>query len=229
MTIEPIEEPKKPEAFSPEEIYGRQFGKSLVGGYRIAEVDDYLDQLVLVFKGLNAEIERLNGEVGDLRARLEESRTTEESLRNALSSSQRLADEVIENARREADLIVREAELQRARAVQEASQLPAKVSLEVQALERQRDRLRGDLAAVIETHRRLLDMAYPEMLNRIPVTFFDVGPAEPSLVDGPLNEETPVPEEGINHLDASDAPIEASGIEDDPTIPRMWGDEGDPR
>ncbi len=81
----------------------------------------------------------------------------ERSLQDTLVTTQRLVEEMKMAAKREADLIVREAELRGDKAVEAARSEEAKLRVEIQALRR----LRRQSAEEVALHARALPAAAP--------------------------------------------------------------------
>ena len=77
-------------------------------------------------------------------------------LHETLVTTQRLAEEMKENARREATLLIREAELQGDKFLEEARAEEAKIKAEVLALKRTRRQLAEGLSVTLDMYRRLL-------------------------------------------------------------------------
>lgn len=134
---------------TPSDMYSQEFGRAAVGGYKPKEVDAFLERVADV-------VERLNQRVVQLKGQQEESRRMEETLRNALVTSQQLGENIIDSAKREADAIIAAAKAQKERATLEADKLPQSLGLEIVRLREQRDRLRGEIQAILAAHAELL-------------------------------------------------------------------------
>ena len=80
-----------------------------VRGFNRAEVSSFLEEAAADFEQAVRQAERARQEVGSLQAQLEEHHQREATLRETLSTAQRVSSEVRETAKREAELIVREA------------------------------------------------------------------------------------------------------------------------
>lgn len=143
-------------AITPSDLYNTEFKNALVGGYDKDEVDEYLERVADVMESLITQVRDLKVEVEEQKNRADAVKDMENTLRNALVSSQKFGDDIAEAARREADALLAEARLARARAEQEATVLPEQLQREVNRLETQRDRLRMDLRAVLAAHEALL-------------------------------------------------------------------------
>ena len=80
----------------------------------------------------------------------------ERSLQDTLVTTQRLVEEMKMAAKREADLIVREAELRGDKAVEAARSEEAKLRVEIQALRRLRRQAAEEVASTLDRYQRLL-------------------------------------------------------------------------
>jgi cell division initiation protein len=104
---------------TPLDIHNREF-RRVLRGYSEDEVDEFLDEVVRDYELVLKERDRLKQELDDSQRRLEQYRQMEDSLQKALLMAQKTAEEVIENARKEAEVIVREAQLTAERLLDEA-------------------------------------------------------------------------------------------------------------
>jgi len=80
----------------------------------------------------------------------------EKSLQDVLQTTHRLAEEMKAGARREAELVVREAELRGEKLMEEARAEEARIRLEIHDLKRQRRHLVEDVAATVARYQRLV-------------------------------------------------------------------------
>lgn len=141
---------------SPSDLYNTAFKNALVGGYDKDEVDEYLERVADSMEALINRVRSLKEELEAQRAKVEEVRDMENTLRNALVTSQKFGENIEESARRQADAVVQEAEAQRERLLLESRRLPEELQREINSLRAERDRLRTDLRAVLAAHSALL-------------------------------------------------------------------------
>jgi cell division initiation protein len=144
-------------AITPSDLYNAEFRSSLVGGYDKNQVDAFLERVADVFESLVKRVRELKDQAEDQKAQIESYRQMETSLRDALVTAQRFSEDVLDSARRQADALVEEARLVKERAQVEASELVGALREEIDALRCERNRLRSDLGAMLDTHRALLD------------------------------------------------------------------------
>lgn len=141
---------------SPSDLYNTAFKSALVGGYDKDEVDEYLERAADAMEALINRVRTLKEELESQRAKVEEVRDMEATLRNALVTSQKFGENIEESARRQADAVIQEAEAQRETLLLEARRLPDELQREINELRAERDRLRTDLRAVLAAHSALL-------------------------------------------------------------------------
>jgi len=219
---------------SPSDLLSREFKRAAVGGYNTNDVDDFLERVADAFEQLIQQVRSLKEEIEQQRERLDEYRQMEASLRNALVSTQKFGEDLIESAKREAHLLLEEARMKRTQAQIEASKVPVALSQDILILEQQRHRLRVEMMAILETHRNLLDSLIPLDEMRRPAGIFEVAQPAPAplevsgLAEGfsTLQENTapvvqPAPPDGQDLGVAPDAretepvPVSASDLEID--------------
>jgi len=102
----------------------------------------------------NAELKR---KTEQLEQTVEKYRDIESSLRGALVSSQKMGENMVASAKLQADALLEEARLARARAMFSMEKLPDALRVEIQRLSDARERLRDDLAALLQSHEALVE------------------------------------------------------------------------
>lgn len=95
---------------TPQEIQEKTFTKAVFGGYDMASVDDYLEEISGDFAALGKENAILKGKIKVLVEKVEEYRSTEDAMRMALLTAQKTRDEIIADANSKKDKIMTEAE-----------------------------------------------------------------------------------------------------------------------
>ena len=76
---------------TPQEVSGRAFSKAAFGGYNMAMVDEFLDEVTDDYTALYKENAALKAKLKVLVDKVEEYRATEDSMRAALLTAQRMA------------------------------------------------------------------------------------------------------------------------------------------
>lgn len=95
---------------TPQEVSERAFPKASFGGYNMAQVDEFLDLLTGDYTALYNENAVLKNKMKVLVEKVEEYRSTEEAMRKALMTAQRMADDLVQEAEKKRDAILAEAE-----------------------------------------------------------------------------------------------------------------------
>jgi cell division initiation protein len=142
---------------TPLDIHNQEF-RVVLRGYSQDEVDDFLDRVVADFEALLKQNAEFKEELDDLRERVEQYRQLETTLHNALVVAQGTAEEVKENARKEAQLIIREAEDEAVRRTRGGEarlrELDAQVAQAHREAQAFRAQVRSQLEAQLEIVRR---------------------------------------------------------------------------
>ena len=95
---------------TPQEVSEHAFAKASFGGYNMAMVDEFLDLLTADYSALYNENAVLKSKMKVLVDKVEEYRSTEEAMRKALMTAQRMADELVREAEQKKADMLREAE-----------------------------------------------------------------------------------------------------------------------
>jgi cell division initiation protein len=95
---------------TPQEVSEHGFSKASFGGYNMAMVDEFLDQLTEDYTALYKENASLKAKMKVLADSLEEYRATEKGMRRALLAAQQAADEMVKEAESRKGELLRDAE-----------------------------------------------------------------------------------------------------------------------
>ncbi len=145
---------------SPLEITQREFGRRF-RGYDPEEVHTFLEQIADEMTRLLQEASDRAGQVQRVETQVRVHQEREDTLRNTLVSAQKMTEEMKGNAKREADLILKEAELKAERLLEQAHRKLAQVQAEIAEMVRQRELFIAKLRGFIKSHLEWLE-AQPE-------------------------------------------------------------------
>jgi len=95
---------------TPQEISEKGFVKAVFGGYDMAGVDDFLEAVSADYNALYKENAILKGKLKVLVEKVEEYRSTEDAMRMALLTAQRMGEEITVEANRTKDEMLQKAE-----------------------------------------------------------------------------------------------------------------------
>jgi len=97
---------------TPQEITEKVFVKAVFGGYDMTGVDDFLESVTADYTALYKENAILKGKLKVLVEKVEEYRTTEDAMRMALLTAQRMGEEITIEANKKKDEVLRSAEME---------------------------------------------------------------------------------------------------------------------
>jgi len=142
---------------TPLDIQQQQF-KIRFRGFDIREVDAFLEQMADAFEmlqkgklGLSEEARRLSLEIQGYKKR-------EETFKRALLNSQKVLDQMKDNARKSAELIIAESEVKAEKLLNKAHNRLAQLHEDIAELKRQRTQIEVQISSIIEAHSRLLEI-----------------------------------------------------------------------
>ena len=95
---------------TPQEVSTHAFTKATLGGYNMAMVDEFLDELTDDYTALYKENAALKAKLKVLVEKVEEYRSTEDAMRATLLTAQKMADSIVHDAEAKRDQILAQAE-----------------------------------------------------------------------------------------------------------------------
>lgn len=162
---------------TPQEVSTHAFSKAVMGGYNMAMVDEFLDELTDDYTALYKENAALKAKLKVLVEKVEDYRATEDSMRATLLTAQKMADSIVHEAEAKRDEILSQAE----------SSAREKIGQLRQEVETAEERLRQgqmDLAKFISAARELCDreLKFLEQLPTLPVEA-EIPPSQPETAE----------------------------------------------
>jgi cell division initiation protein len=154
---------------SPLDIQRQTFSRTLKG-YNTEDVRAYLQLIAEEIERLVRDVDRLSRENGMLREELDEHNARERILKDTLLSAQKVSEDVKANAAKEAELIVKDAELLSERLTSQAMSRLADLERTIQDLKMERKMARNKLQTTIDTIQQLLMLDVEQEANEMPIT-----------------------------------------------------------
>jgi len=154
---------------TPLEIQKQLFARKFKG-FDPNEVRAYLQLVAEEIEILLLSVDRLTRENAMLRDDLEDHNQRERILKDTLLSAKKVSEEVKSNARKEAELIVKDAELLSDRLVSQAMSRVADLERTIQDLKVERRAARNKLSATLDTIQQLLMLDAEQEANELPIT-----------------------------------------------------------
>ena len=157
------------QSLTPLEIQKQTFSRALKG-YNVDEVRGYLNLVAEEIEGLLRDVDRLTRENAMLREDLDDHSQRERILKDTLLSAQKVSEDVKANARKEAELIVKDAELLAERVVAQAMMRMSDIERAIQDLKIERISARNKLQATLDTVQQMVQLDAEEESGEQPIT-----------------------------------------------------------
>lgn len=141
---------------TPLDIRQRRFKRSL-RGFSVHEVEAFLELVAGEFEELVRENIALKEDQKRAQQRLEQYHEREHTLQETMVTAQRISDDLKAAAKKEAELVLAEAEHQAEKIVQTAHQKLVQVVADINELKRQRIQFESQVRAALDSHAKLLD------------------------------------------------------------------------
>jgi cell division initiation protein len=125
-------------------------------GYDPHEVDAFLDDVAEDYESVLKETALLREQMAAIEERSRGVNEREKSLQETLVTTQRLAEEMKAAGRREAELIVREAELRAEKVLEAVRGEEARIRTEIHVLRRMRRQVFEEMTSTLQRYQRLV-------------------------------------------------------------------------
>ncbi len=132
-------------------------------GYDREEVNRFLEEVAQTVEALNRDNTALRDRLAMTEQQVAELKRTEATLSNTLVSAQSLAEEVKRSAQRDADLIIKEAELKAGELIRQARAELGETQRDLSQLQKQRLLMIERMRATLHTFERMLDVETSEI------------------------------------------------------------------
>jgi len=162
---------------TPLDIHHKEFGHAL-RGYNEAEVDAFLDQVADELERLFKENIDLSERIEGLEDKVRSYQDMERTLHNTLVSAQKSADEMMQKAHREAEAVLKDAEVKAKEVIHSALTNKQKATADLGRIKQAEEEFRGQFKMLLERHLRTL--------AEVPL------PSDVTLMMGQAGEETVV-------------------------------------
>lgn len=141
---------------TPLEIENKTFNKQLVNGYSTEEVHDFMTTLLRDYEKIYKENIEYKDKIAVLNQGIQHYKAIEDTLQNALIVAQGTADSVKQNAKAEADNIVKEAEINAMKAVEDINQRVVEKQLQLDEAKKQFDIYKAKMEALLISQLEIL-------------------------------------------------------------------------
>lgn len=154
---------------SPLEVQKQSFPRTM-RGYSREEVRAYLHMVAEEMEELLRQVELLGRENKLLREEIGEHNQRERILKDTLLSAQRVSEELKANAEKEAELIIKDAELLSEKMISQAMARVGELETVIQELKIERKAARNKVRTVLETFQQMLELDVEQEAQEYPIT-----------------------------------------------------------
>ena len=148
---------------TPLDIENKKFGKQMMNGYSVEEVDDFLDDLTVDYGKNYKEISELKAKVEELNASLTHYKTIEATLQNTLLMAQETSEEVKNVAKQKAEQIINDAKASSEKRVNELNQEIIQKQKDLEDIKKQFDIYKAKMESLLISQLELLKEVNKEM------------------------------------------------------------------
>ena len=139
------------------DIDNKRFGRTF-RGYDPREVDAFLQEVSEEMGDLSDGRQRLQESVARLENLLDEHKQREQTLRDTLMTTQKMIDQLKANARKEAQLIIDEAQARAEDMLNQSHLRLAQIHDDIVELKRQRTQFEVKLKSLLDAHQKMLEL-----------------------------------------------------------------------
>ncbi len=143
-------------ALSPLDIHNKEFSRSMFRGYDEDEVNEFLEQVLKDYENVLEEKKTLENSLKQSTEQVSHFNTIETTLQKSILTAQEAAEDVRRNSMKEAKLIIKEAEKNADRIVNEALSRAQKIAVEIEDLKKQSKVFRNRFKMLIEAQLDLV-------------------------------------------------------------------------
>ncbi len=148
-------------ALTPLDIQQQQF-KVTFRGFDVREVDTFLEQMADAVEALQLDNRRQTEDIQRLKREIQGFQKREETFKQAMLNSQKILEQMKENARKTGELAIAEAEVKAERILNKAHNRLAQLHEDIAELKRQRMQIEVQIRSTLEAHTKLLEMGQEE-------------------------------------------------------------------
>jgi len=142
---------------TPIDISGHRFAKRM-RGYDSEEVRSFLNLVSTEFEKVIIESNTLKERLAQIEASVVDFKERERILKETLTTAQKLAEDIKEEARKEANLRIQEAELKGTQLIDQAARKAGELEGTIQTLRIERTAFEQRIRSAVEQHIKVLDM-----------------------------------------------------------------------
>lgn len=141
---------------TPLDIENKRFSKKL-NGYSVDEVDDFLDEVTVEYERLYRENAEYKEQLEQGKTDLEQYKTVEQTLRDTLVMAQTTAEEVKNAAQKQADQIIRDAQSEARRSVDDLNREQLEITRKTEEMKKNFEVYKAKMQALLISQLEMLE------------------------------------------------------------------------
>lgn len=158
---------------TPLDIHNKEFSTTF-RGYAQDEVNEFLEQIIKDYEIVIREKKELEEKIRIMTEQMEHYDSLKETLQNSIVVAQEAAEEVRRNAQQEAKLIIKEAEKNADRIINDALTKARKVTIEIDELKKQSKVFRNRFKMLVEAQLDMLNAKDWDQLMEYDISLTEV-------------------------------------------------------
>ncbi len=144
------------------DIHKQQF-RVRFRGFDVREVDRFLEQVSETLASLHNENTQIKEELRRLKMETQGYKEREETFKRAMLNSQNVLEQMKDNARKSAEIIIADAEVKAEKILNRAHNRLAQLHEDIGELKRQRMQIEVQIRAILDAHTKLLEIGKESM------------------------------------------------------------------
>lgn len=202
-------------AITPLDIQHKEFSVKMKG-YKKEEVDDFLQELKNNYEKILKENRELQKKLDFSEEKIEYFKNLQDTLNKSIVVAQDAADRLKENARKEAEIILFEAERSADNLLKEAAGKATKINQETDEVRKESRNFKQKLNLLVESQLNLIqNEEWSALLNTAPEKELNVPTLNEVLMNRSRKVEDLLEDAGINDSDSILAAIQEDNSEND--------------
>ena len=147
---------------TPLDIQQQQF-RLRFRGFDVREVDRFLEKMADALNALQTDNKNLREEIRRLKLETQGYKEREETFKRAMLNSQKVLEQMKDNARKSAEVIIADAEVKAEKILNRAHNRLSQLHEDIAELKRQRMQIEVQIRSIIEAHSKLLEIGKESM------------------------------------------------------------------
>lgn len=141
---------------TPMDIHNKDFKKAF-RGYSEDEVNEFLDKIIADFERLYRENGELKDKISTVNEKIESYTNMEKTLQSTLLVAQTTAEDVVASARKKAEIIIKEAEDQSRKIIEDANKSVVNIQKEYEEMKKQVQVFKTRFKTLLESEMEALN------------------------------------------------------------------------